>query len=362
MSISPHSILPFLILFQAILFSTFLMVSTKGKRNSNILLASLLLLIGFQMGGFILFDLGYEFLSLRFNCAFGFVYGVLLYLYTKSLIFKDYKPHVLDLLHFIPFIIILTIAALGIKVCQSKINLLYVASIITYMVLSFREIGKYRSVLKQTQSNFERQNLSWLKLTLNLSFVVFTADFLQFFSNYLAFGPWLAKTLGVLVFVVLLLFISIMVFKGLIQPEIFSGINKEDEEIVAQKVVKYASSPLSDRELTDSMQQLENYIMDKKPYLEPSLSLNELAQALNMSPRKLSQVINSQMNQNFLDYINSKRIEESIKLLASPKDQKQTIQEIMYAVGFNSKSAFHAAFRKKTGVTPTQFKQNNQSI
>lgn len=361
MSFSPHSILPFLILFQAILFSSFLIVSTKGKRNSNILLATLLLLIGFQMGGFILFDLGYEYLTVRFNCAFGFVYGVLLYLYTKSLIFKDYKPSAVDLLHFIPFNIILILAAIGIEVCQSKINFLYVASILIYVVLSFREIGKYRTVLKQTQSDFKRQNLSWLKLTLNLSIVVFTADFLQFFSNFLPTGPWIAKALGILVFVVLLLFISIMVFKGLIQPEIFSGINKEDEEIAAQEGVKYASSPLSDKELTDSLQLLENYMVANKPFLEPSLSLNELANALNMPSRKLSQVINSQMNQNFLDYINSKRIEESMKLMAMSNDQKQTVQEVMYAVGFNSKSAFHAAFRKKTGVTPTEFKSNIQS-
>lgn len=50
-----------------------------------------------------------------------------------------------------------------------------------------------------------------------------------------------------------------------------------------------------------------------------------------------------------------------MKLLTSPTDEKETIQQVMYSVGFNSKSAFNNAFKKKTGVTPSVFKNQNTS-
>lgn len=356
MTFSLQTILPLLILFQAIFFTTFLVISNQGKKSSNLLLSLLLLLIGTQMSGFILFDIGYSQLTINYNCAFGFTYGVLLYLYTKSLIYNDFKFSGIDLIHFIPFIIIIILATAKLKICESKIYFLYTFSIVIYVILSFKEIDRYRIVLKQTQSDFDRQNLNWLKLTLNLSVFVFAADFIQFFSNLISFSPLTQKIFEILAFVLLLIFISLIVFKGLMQPEIFSGINKEDQELVKQDI-KYASSSLSDSESKASLTKLENYMSTNKPFLESSLNLIDLANILDITPRHLSQIINTKKKQNFLDYVNSKRIEEAMKLLEFSKDEKQTIQEVMYSVGFNSKSAFHYAFKKKTGLTPTEFKR-----
>ena len=54
--------------------------------------------------------------------------------------------------------------------------------------------------------------------------------------------------------------------------------------------------------------------------------------------------------------MNTYRIKEAQKRLENPKEAKETISEVMYEVGFNSKSAFNTAFKKKTGLSPSQYK------
>jgi AraC-like DNA-binding protein len=63
------------------------------------------------------------------------------------------------------------------------------------------------------------------------------------------------------------------------------------------------------------------------------------------------------MGQNFYDFINRHRIDEASRLLTNPADEKITILEVLYEVGFNSKSSFNTLFKKYTGLTPTEFRK-----
>jgi len=67
-------------------------------------------------------------------------------------------------------------------------------------------------------------------------------------------------------------------------------------------------------------------------------------------------VINENTGQNFFDFVNRYRIGEAKRMLTDPTDKKITVQEILYVVGFNSKSSFNTLFKKYTGVTPSEFK------
>jgi AraC-like DNA-binding protein len=86
------------------------------------------------------------------------------------------------------------------------------------------------------------------------------------------------------------------------------------------------------------------------------LSLEDLAKALNLAPRYLSQVINQAFNQNFSDYINGYRISHALEMLSSKKNNK-TISEIFYNSGFNSRASFYKAFKKQMNTTPTEYRQ-----
>jgi AraC-like DNA-binding protein len=76
-----------------------------------------------------------------------------------------------------------------------------------------------------------------------------------------------------------------------------------------------------------------------------------------MNPKELSVLINQHLNQHFFDFVNEYRIEEEKLLLKNPEKKEFTVLDILYEVGFNSKSSFNTAFKKHTGLTPTQFKK-----
>ena len=96
-----------------------------------------------------------------------------------------------------------------------------------------------------------------------------------------------------------------------------------------------------------------------EPFLNPTLSISNLAQQLHLPTRDLSVLINQDLNQHFFDFINAYRITKAKEILKDTSRSKLTILEILYEVGFNSKSSFNTAFKKHTGLTPTQFRKNN---
>ena len=98
---------------------------------------------------------------------------------------------------------------------------------------------------------------------------------------------------------------------------------------------------------------------ENEPYLESNLSMYDLAKQLNVSARELSICINHTLDKHFFDFINEYRIKKAMELIRNSSDDKLTILEVLYEVGFNSKSSFNTAFKKHTGITPTEFKKNS---
>ena len=103
---------------------------------------------------------------------------------------------------------------------------------------------------------------------------------------------------------------------------------------------------------------VNHYMTDEEPFLDASLTLNSLAKGTGISSRELSILINHHLNKHFFDFVNEYRIEKAMQLLTDPERKEYTILEILYEVGFNSKSSFNTAFKKYTGKTPTDFRRN----
>lgn len=68
-------------------------------------------------------------------------------------------------------------------------------------------------------------------------------------------------------------------------------------------------------------------------------------------------LINHQLDQHFYDFVNTYRIENAMGILKDSSKSKVTALEILYEVGFNSKSSFNTAFKKHTGNTPTSLRK-----
>ena len=98
-------------------------------------------------------------------------------------------------------------------------------------------------------------------------------------------------------------------------------------------------------------------MVEKRPYLNSSLTIQDVSNDIEIPVRDLSLLINHQLGQHFYDFVNAYRIESAMGILKDTSKSKVTVLEILYEVGFNSKSSFNTAFKKHTGNTPTAYRK-----
>ena len=98
-----------------------------------------------------------------------------------------------------------------------------------------------------------------------------------------------------------------------------------------------------------------------EPFLDPSLTIYDLSKQIEMPAKDLSLLINHEFNQHFFDFVNGFRIRKAMEILADPDKKDLTVLEILYDVGFNSKSSFNTAFKKYTQLTPTEYRKKHLS-
>lgn len=121
---------------------------------------------------------------------------------------------------------------------------------------------------------------------------------------------------------------------------------------------KYKTSALLQETVDAVLPRLKLLMEEEKVYLEADLTLKKLAGRLNVHYNHLSQIINERMGCSFNDYVNGFRIEAAKRRLTDPKSAKLTVLEIAYETGFYSKSVFNTAFKKFTGLTPSQYRRD----
>ncbi len=139
---------------------------------------------------------------------------------------------------------------------------------------------------------------------------------------------------------------------GMAQPSDFAGLASREAQIL-----KYAKSGLTDEQMLEYKHRLEKIMQSQQAYLRPDLTLPKLAETVHCSVNHLSQVINSGFGMSFFDYLNQYRIGHARRLLARIDGQSSAILNIAFTVGFNSNSAFYAAFKKCVGQTPAQYRR-----
>lgn len=104
---------------------------------------------------------------------------------------------------------------------------------------------------------------------------------------------------------------------------------------------------------------INTLLEEEKLYTEPKLSVEFLANEVEINPSKLSNIIKLFTDKNFNDFINDHRIELAKKLLAHEDYKNYTIIAVGLESGFNSKSTFYATFKNHTGLTPTQYQNSS---
>ncbi len=126
-------------------------------------------------------------------------------------------------------------------------------------------------------------------------------------------------------------------------------------ESYVERITKFTITPA---ELENKKEHLLQLLTEKELYKDPKLSLAKLAGHLNWPINSVSGVINESLQTNFNDLINHHRIVAFKDQLLRPENQRFSIEGIGQQVGFSSKASFYRAFKKETGMTPTQFIKN----
>ncbi|MFO1389560.1 helix-turn-helix domain-containing protein [Cellvibrio sp.] len=376
-----HDVVLLMTAYQCILFAILLLTIKREKAISNIFLALFLL----QQAAIpldILISFGAEFRHIALSWSpnlfyvFGFGYWLeapFLLWYTRSLIYKDYRLTKMDAIYLIPFLCYLVHQILfyyrlewSDKLhIQQAYNLFLAPHYMNYVTL-FRElfraalgvmciieIRRYSQHIKTNFSDIERLDLTWLKM-LSIGFLIIRGwavlvGLLILLS--VSFGiSTNFEVMGLLGNYTTFVMVSILIFFGLGHSSVFEGMEARHSSAGRNELPK-------DRIKDEQIKSLTDFMEQQKPYLVPALTLDKLATQLKMQPRVLSHLINRHFDCNFFEFINAYRVDEAKRLLNDPANEARNMLAVMYDVGFNSKATFNTLFKKKVGMTPTEYRK-----
>lgn len=120
---------------------------------------------------------------------------------------------------------------------------------------------------------------------------------------------------------------------------------------------KYSTSNLNESNRDIIAESIAAIMDDTNELCSPDFSLDRLAELVGSNSKYVSQVINDKFNKNFSSYVNDHRIRLACHRLVDPTYAKYTIMAISQSVGYGSHAAFINAFRKSTGLTPSQYQK-----
>jgi AraC-like DNA-binding protein len=353
--------------FQLAIFSFFLI--HKGRKQiSNIILSAFFIVQFIVILNYLLESVSTKqtnfYLQIAFiQFPFELLWGPLIYFYVKSQVRSEFKFKWKDLVHLTPFILTFGFIISHYTILDNLtkrylfetgqiykwfpyFNFPYYLILFTYNFSALVLIIKYERNLKNYYSFMVRRNLNWLKVVLYGYIITCIITAIPSIAGDHYSIPYDVKIITL--FLPFLIFFNILFYKAMIQPYVI---------MIPDEKPKYSNSNIYPADIQDYSKSIETFITTQKPYLNPSLTLHDLAVSVGIVERIISQVINQKWNQNFFSFINTYRVEEAKKLLRSFDQERSTMLGISFDAGFNSKSAFYEAFKKQTGMTPTEFRK-----
>ncbi len=348
------------------LFSAGLLWFLLRNRQANRFLAGLMVAIaGWQIDGFFRLSGLYGqnanlyFLPIFYSLAF----GPLIYFYVRSLTNSAFRLKQADLWHFLPV------------ACQAGLYLFLsfqpyafrnwfwsnvhepvtyriefdgtLVSLLIYLVLSLRLLQQYRRYVQENFSETSQLTLRWLRILLVLLAIVcvqwgvelILRDVYGIFYRY----DYSSDLLSLL--------LIILGTAGLQQG------NLTEVQFTGDVIVPPAEAPAKAAVDVnpDHIDRIRQAMDTDKLYLNPTLTLTELAQHVGLNPKVVSQVINAGIGQSFNDFVNAYRVGEVKQRLRTDDLTRFTLLGIALESGFNSKTTFNRIFKQHTGQSPSEF-------
>lgn len=297
--------------------------------------------------------------------------GPLLYFYVKSITNGNYRISKNDLLQFLPcisfvlyhlvlFVVDATMpgfaetqngqwmSSVELRIVKPLMILASSFHLLLYLAFTLQLYYFYRKKIIQFYSNTYRLELNWVRNFLILYLCLFIYDVFQNITDsFIIDLHWTQKWWFHFISSAAILYFGI---KGYFtKTEKLQDINF-DFSLAEQNVVTKEKKSFNNEKLM-----LKDFMEKEKPFLNPDLSLKELASQLKLGSVQLSEIINAGFEVNFNDFVNQYRVEEVKKALQEGRQEQLSLVGIAYDCGFNSKATFNRVFKKLTSESPTEF-------
>ncbi len=373
----------FLGVFQGLLLTFFFLRNTSKGKTAYLYQGLLLMAFSLALTEEFLNNTGYIVRALaisNFAEPLNLAYGPLLYLYVARSIRSQKEKK--DILHFLLFFLYLlymgffffqpeavkynaflhskhpnlpSIPAeppfsedpLGIRRLINPITALHVGTYLTAALLLIRKTQKQKGSAKfEQRGHLQRLRQSSIHFLIIIALFVFTKIY---FGRDL--GDYFIAT-----------YITVMFYTTLFQVMWRSHYFESPHPFLEVPANKYKKSSLTNDRKEEILSAIIRQMDEHHYYTHPLASLNHLASTIQKPVHHVSQVINEKMQKSFFEMLAHYRIEAAKKMLEGKDKSRFTIEEIAENVGYNSKSSFNTAFKKLTGLTPSQYRKNNASF
>ena len=362
--------------FVSLLMAFFLLTVKTENKLANRLFAWFFIVSAIDLSGFFVIAYIQDYLDLMiFRWTICLLAMPLFYLYVLSVCYSDFKLKWKHLLHLLPIILVNLVFLPRLYLASDAdmkllsgdldhlpeiylIQILIEFQYVFYIVSAFLILKKYREIYLE---NYTNPSTSTYKYLFQMTTVFLIAHCLVALKNVLRYSDYrqIFLWLNVVVGSVALFITCWLVMKALNHPELFRGINSKiqlTKDILPEVEEKTESKKVQDDAISTQILRLKQYMAEREPFLDPSLTIQELANQIDIPVRDLSVLINHHMDQHFFDFVNEYRIQKAMGILKDQFRSQLTVLEILYEVGFNSKSSFNTSFKKHTNLTPTAYR------
>ncbi|WP_281865013.1 helix-turn-helix transcriptional regulator [Flavobacterium sp. GSB-24] len=360
--------------FVSLLLAFFLLTVKTENKLANRLFAFFFIFSAIDLSGFFMYLYTEDHRNLEIFRSTACLLGMpLFYLYVLAVCYSDFRLKWKHLVHLIPFIVtnLIFIPRIYIPIDEgsfastlNQMSEIYFIQILIefqyafYMINVFLILKKYREIYLENYANPSTSTYKWL---FQMTCVFLAAHSIVALKNIIRYSGFREVFLwaNVLVGTIALFITCWFIMKALNHPELFRGVNsklKLTKDILPEVEEKPESVNAQNDLINNQIAALKQYMIEKEPFLDPSLTIQELGNQINMPVRDLSILINHHINQHFFDFVNEYRIQKAMNILKDQSKSQLTVLEILYEVGFNSKSSFNTSFKKYTNVTPTAYR------
>jgi AraC-like DNA-binding protein len=237
---------------------------------------------------------------------------------------------------------------IGARIENFTVMFVVAFQIVVYFSIILRNLSTFKKKLNEVFSS-DKIDLDWIRRFIFLTVFIFGAVGCALAA--MTFFDVPLKTVYRFLPPVVVLSICYLAFHAAHQSDVTVGIKLSELQEMTLPVPS-----LKQHEIDGIAERLRSLMEIEKPYLEPNLTLPELAQKLGILRNQLSYVINNRFGTSFYDFINRYRVEEAKRIISDQNKASFNMLNIGMNVGFSSKTAFNVNFKKFTSMPPSIYK------